>query len=966
MHTMTILPYFNDKDLPLQSLENLWQKLNTACDTNNANDEINILNTAEQQVEQNILTTILLKRAHVYISQDRIQEGIDDLNKVMKLAPAAIESYFHLGNLFSAMGKRAEARRIYLKAVKAVDVTLSSPDSPKWKMYQALVSSMNSLEEEIERTNTTLLKLPLELLDTIFMDLMRVEDRYQCMWTCHAWKRLLLDILPSIRKRHVMISNMSKQEMARLLASVSQNKAFGPLAGSKQSTRQLKISILPRTSNKALQTALILLMKKEWNNQVWRLDILSGLDHPSLFTKESIRMLQVQNKLSLRTLTLCTYKDTGATVDALEKNPKLQQLIAAAHHTLLDDMPQCTFSGRKLGDDRTWETEVEYGRDMILANARKMQFKTLFSASNPSTAAEQFLRQEYAQRLASNFPRNAAHRELKKLVLIAMEVSYFRNPIFWKRLPNLEHVVIKNPVGLDSDFIQIAQNIHLHCRKLKTFRYGEGWDSHAISDDCVVTTATTSSPPTTTAATDTSTKEGEEADQSQQQQQQQRPQQEQQQQLQQQQQQIKSHVLNELIVRTPYGTNINTENGTTLISDMLIANGTTLRILVLQLDLLENDNSSMAMLVDKALPCLKELQLHDRPNSVSQSVFITDTHMVALAKNFPALEKIVFNGIRMTTNGILGLRHMDRRLRCIHLKLSDLNTILGHSSIYRSRAFLNRRNNNNNVDNNHNNHNDGNNNNVENSNGVENNDDENNNNGENIANDDENNNNNDDNIANDDENNNNDLSDGSSDDLSDDEDRYIISKNALSSGIQNSMAMVSEACFSGHQVTIQDVLTLTTYNHSHLTTLRLVGCGSIKDDSLLISALSHANYLRYITFAHLPKLEAATIASLTIELMGYLEELVVIECESISPHHHTIIPEQVIKMDQQDTVVVPRRKTFSVLKLCFVHNLAIPETHLIEYYTQHEQQYPPQLQLMTPKILTKADISIVKPILHFL
>ena len=194
-----------------------------------------------------------------------------------------MDSYLYTGNLLWKAGKRYEAQHTYMKGIKAMDAITSSEDNnntenndnkQNWLMYRTIISSKDALEKEIARVNAMLLKLPLELLDYIFNDLLTFEDRCHSMLTCNSWQRFILDELPSIRSRHVMLGNMSKRGIARLLKTISQNEILDTAhkpTQPEQQRRKHKISILPGIANRSLQSTLMYLIQKEWHNRIWNL-----------------------------------------------------------------------------------------------------------------------------------------------------------------------------------------------------------------------------------------------------------------------------------------------------------------------------------------------------------------------------------------------------------------------------------------------------------------------------------------------------------------------------------------------------------------------------------------------------------------------------------------------------------------------------------------------------------------------
>ncbi|KAI9482627.1 hypothetical protein BDB00DRAFT_933813 [Zychaea mexicana] len=689
---MTILLSKSSKssELKLQRVKELWHRSKNALDANHCKTAINTLDAVIGEIEQNVLAIALLQKAKVLATQESFENAITALYRVMKLAPELAEGYLLAGQLLQTIDRRDVALRIYNKGVSALSLASSSSDNNNsnnvngkqpFPEHLDLVQAKNALEQEIEHENTMVWKLPMELLSRIFIKGLTYKDRLQCSFTCRAWESIILDVLPRASPK-VILSSMPKQSMNRLLTTLLNSDvdaalatAVAPTGDTEQSRRRrmYKISISSAIAPKSLRNILMALVNEQWKDRIETLEVLAGMDGVGPYIKQSFNMLLMQNRDSLRKVTLCGIRDTQAIRDVLQRNLNLEHLIAAAHHTLLPDniieeqdkelddaMPRQTFSGKKIGDsDDSWMTKIAYGRNKILAHAQNLRLHVITRADNPAHRAEEIHRSELGPHLPQCQPIMGQYN-LKRLELVGIEIYYFLTPTFWEQLPKLEHVAIKDPIDLPADYLKLAHILWKNCPKLKTFRYGDGWEAPLSEEE-------------------------------------QRRGRRGRRRKQQQQQEEEKDGLIELFVRLRADSKDDNSDGRSLIHGMLTSHSSTLTVLVLELQVLSS-NDGIDALVRISFPCLRELQIHNRWRKHGLDQAITETHVTTLGGNCPILDRIVINNVYMSMEALYALGNRQPPLHCIHLRLPADNARF-HAAFDGQRFRRHRNNNRNGINN---------------------------------------------------------------------------------------------------------------------------------------------------------------------------------------------------------------------------------------------------------------------------
>ncbi|KAI8147458.1 hypothetical protein BJV82DRAFT_595521 [Fennellomyces sp. T-0311] len=618
------------KEPRFQPLQVLWENVKTSFDFADYPDAVQSLTAAVVEIEQNVLAVTLLKRAIAFGRQDKLQAGIKDAYKVIELAPALFEGYLCAGNLLQLAGESSKAVAVYKKGLGAV-----SSQSPE---YEELARVMKALESQIHETNTMLFKkLPFELLAYIFGNLLSFHDRLGCMFTCHAWLNFFLEDLPRVSPQ-VVLGTMPKDSMARLLQTISARRQGNlPTRGVQQ------VSILPGTSATALGNALDLLSQNSWHGRIGYLDICADLDAVPDMKLMLGRLLQ-QNNENLKRVTLCSVKDTRATVDTLNVCSKLSHLVIAAHHSLLmeDTSSMTTRSRRKVSSGNTSSTAVtnDYARERLLAAARAMGGPNPLISANPNWLVEQQLRAMHQREMQSNFPQTH-HLALKRLELVGMEVGYFVQLNFWERLPNLEHISFKDPVDYPGNLQSVTRNIGQYCRKLKRLRYGSGWHEDSFCNENGVIPVV-----------------DEEAQE--------------------------QEGLREIFVRNSIRSKVRLPTHAMIIPN-LISEGKSynvLTMLVLQMEAITM--TGLQTLTSLHLPRLKEFQLHQW--RFIEAYSLRPELFAPIASHFPALEKVILNNIQADDDTLFELSKA-QRLRFAHLKVGGVSQMNENRNLPRRLAM---------------------------------------------------------------------------------------------------------------------------------------------------------------------------------------------------------------------------------------------------------------------------------------
>ncbi|KAI7860755.1 hypothetical protein BDC45DRAFT_492735 [Circinella umbellata] len=622
-----------DSDPNFQALEHLWENANVGFNSNNYDAAMANLNAAVTLIHQDVLARTLLKRAMTKKCQGNLQESIQDAYRVIELAPRSIDGYLFAVNVLRLNRSYGEAMAVYSKGASVLEESSDSCDNYlrsdiQEKVYQ-LIQAKRAVQLDIDRMNTCLFKkLPLELTHHIFVNLISFQDRVQCMFTCRFWQDFLLDELPRM-SRQLVLGSMPKQAMKRLVScyadsmnsnnSNEKNVAYYSGGNSKMKNCG-SVSIHPDISPLPFKFVLHLLHKSSF--RISSLEILTELGKTNRDTRSLYVQILRQNRDTLKSLTICNAIDNTVTTNAIAICPSLSHLVIAAHHSLLESgnnsIPSSTFRGKRLcynsyGSNITCSRNVQY----------ELQYTRLGNVinlgSNPTWLSETTVQQQNARIAKINHPINP-HLALRRLEIVGVQIEFLLNPLFWNRLPLLEHLAIKESIKFHGDFDVISRYIIQHCQKLKTFRFGAGWDIGSRDN----------------------WNEKEEIEQ-----------------LRNQQESTKQFALRELIACSPYR-ETTSQSYRTIIFPLLISknNCEFLRVLILQTETLGVDG--LKKLTKLRCPHLRDLQLHQRWNSQGNDITIEECDITAMVRNCPALERVVLNRIKLTPTSLRGFKKASR------------------------------------------------------------------------------------------------------------------------------------------------------------------------------------------------------------------------------------------------------------------------------------------------------------------
>ncbi|KAI9257196.1 hypothetical protein BDA99DRAFT_133027 [Phascolomyces articulosus] len=251
----------NKKGPQYQTLARLWENANACFDAQEWGTAMVDLNAAVTLIEENVLAITLLKRAMTHDRQGNSQAAIQDAFKAIELSPRFTDAYLCAGTLLKSVARFGEAIQIFTKGMDAskqegASCTMGNEYSQE-KGIRLLDQAKRALEWDMDVNNSHLFnKLPLELTNDIFTNLISFDDRVQCMYTCRTWQNFLLNEVPRM-SRHLVLGNMPMSVMKRLVDAHSFN--HGDSDGQGDTKGYNRVSILPSTSYHSIHNALSLL-----------------------------------------------------------------------------------------------------------------------------------------------------------------------------------------------------------------------------------------------------------------------------------------------------------------------------------------------------------------------------------------------------------------------------------------------------------------------------------------------------------------------------------------------------------------------------------------------------------------------------------------------------------------------------------------------------------------------------------
>ncbi|KAG2227006.1 hypothetical protein INT45_006413 [Circinella minor] len=619
-----------DNDPNFQALESLWENANVGFNSNNYDAAMTNLNAAVTLIHQDVLARTLLKRAMTQKCQGNLQESIQDAYKVIELAPRSMDGYLFAVDVLRLNGSYGEAMAVHSKGTSVLEESSNSCDyylrsDIQEKVYQ-LIQAKSAVQLDIDRTNTCLFKkLPLELTHHIFANLISFQDRVQCMCTCRFWQAFMLDELPRMSYQ-LVLGSMPKPAMKRLVScyadsmnsndSNEKNVAYYS-GGNSKMKNGVSVSIHPDTSPLSFKFALRLLHNSSF--RISSLEILTEWDEKNCDTKSLYIQTLRQNRDTLKRLTICNGTDAMVTTSAIDNCPNLSHLVVAADHSLLksgnSSIPSLTFRGKRLCSI-SYKSNIAYDRNPPCQLQYTQMGGVVNGGTHPIWLSETIVQRQSVGNTMFNQPIKT-HFALRRLELVGVhQTECLLDPLFWNRLPLLEHLAIKQSNRLHDNFIAISRYIVQHCQKLKTFRFCAEWDNWNEKEEM--------------------------------------------EQLRNQQENTKQFALRELVACPPYhGTTDHGSRPSAIFPSLVSRNNCQfLKVLILQMETLGVDG--LKKLIGLRCPHLQDLQLHQRWISQHNDIIIEERHTTSMVKNCPALERVVLNRAKLTPTSLRGFKKASR------------------------------------------------------------------------------------------------------------------------------------------------------------------------------------------------------------------------------------------------------------------------------------------------------------------
>ena len=209
------------------------------------NDAITNLMEICDITQKNDLAALFLKCGIIAILQDNLYTSLDYAYQSIGLAPHVPQGYICAAQALLSLAKYNDVVDVCDHGLSPQRIGINANSNDEYHDNELLSTTtitnaglsqchelLKNLKHEallqIDRTTTTgilIEKLPIELLQDIFINLLSAQDRIVCARVSPSWRKLILDELPQISHK-LVLEYMPESLMERMIAStVSHGKA---------------------------------------------------------------------------------------------------------------------------------------------------------------------------------------------------------------------------------------------------------------------------------------------------------------------------------------------------------------------------------------------------------------------------------------------------------------------------------------------------------------------------------------------------------------------------------------------------------------------------------------------------------------------------------------------------------------------------------------------------------------------
>ncbi|KAG2227007.1 hypothetical protein INT45_006414 [Circinella minor] len=436
---------------------------------------------------KNELAVLFLKCAIIAILQDNLYLSLDNAYQSIGLAPQIAQGYICAAQALLSLAKYNDVVDICDRGLSPQQIGTSTNSNNK--DYDSVLSSTSTTTElsqyhellkslkheallQVSRTTTTGIlveKLPIELLEDIFMNLLSAQDRLVCVRVCNSWRKFILDEVPQF-SHELVLEYMPESVMGRMVASTPEHGKV----------RKIVIQFddydyFEATSLKLKAFDLLLQYKCTHIEKLeFRGDPNDGI--PSV-RKKIIQFLQ-DNKDTLKEIVIHENVLPQFIFDVIISCPNIIYIYSSTKESPLRQIfMQQREQLYRQQKNRYSSSKTKYD------NMKRMQFITR------SHAAKVY--DEYAERGSiidddKVKQMENQHTSLTYLEIEGLPIPAFREP-FWQKVFYLQHLILgepRTPHLLDEVQVRLLHALNLHCPNLITLRCGYHFKTKPILSVC--------------------------------------------------------------------------------------------------------------------------------------------------------------------------------------------------------------------------------------------------------------------------------------------------------------------------------------------------------------------------------------------------------------------------------------------------------------------------------------------------
>ncbi|KAI7860754.1 hypothetical protein BDC45DRAFT_492734 [Circinella umbellata] len=437
---------------------------------------------------KNDLAALFLKCAIIAILQDNLYISLDNAYQSIGLAPQIAQGYICAAQALLSLAKYNDVVDICDRGFSSqqIGVNTSSndkdynselsfiPTTTELSQYNEILRNLK-LEAllQVSRTTTTGIlveKLPIELLEDIFINLLSVQDRLVCARVCTSWRKFILDEAPQF-SHELVLEYMPGSVVERMIANALEHGKVRKIV--------IQFDDYDYYEAASLKLKAFDLLLQYKCTHIEKLELRGDPNDalPSI-RKKIIQFLQ-DNKDTLKEIVIHENLLPQFIFDVIISCPNIIHIYSSTK----ESPSRQIFMQQREQLYRQQKNRYSSGKSKY-DKMKRMQFITRSHVTK--------VYDEYAERGSiidddSLKQMENQHSLLTYLEMEGVPIPAFREP-FWQKVHYLQHLIIgepRTPHLLDEVRVSLLHALDLHCPNLITLRCGYHFKAKPVLSVCI-------------------------------------------------------------------------------------------------------------------------------------------------------------------------------------------------------------------------------------------------------------------------------------------------------------------------------------------------------------------------------------------------------------------------------------------------------------------------------------------------